>query len=87
MWLLASDDPATKIFRSEAERPTALKSKAEYMSEGNTKKEDTVEHFYEKLLHLRGMMKTKSGRAVAEGRHKFMEGFLAQLDSEVAGLL
>ena len=49
-------------------------------------KEDTVEHFYDKLLHLRGMMKTRSGRTIADGRHKFMESFLDQLHNEVAGL-
>ena len=37
-----------------------------YMKGGDAKKEDTVEHFYEKLLHLRGMMKTEAGRAIAE---------------------
>lgn len=55
------------------------------MKGGGTKKEDTVEHFYEKLLHLRGMMKTDAGRAIAEGRHRYMEAFLEQLDLEVGG--
>ena len=71
------------IYRVESERPDTLMSKEAYM--GKDKKEDTVEHFYEKLLHLRGLMKTKSGAAIAEGRHKFMETYLKQLDLEVSG--
>lgn len=71
------------IYRAASERPDALMSKEAYM--GAAKKEDTVEHFYEKLLHLRGLMKTKAGAAIAEGRHKFMEYYLQQLDLEVGG--
>jgi uncharacterized protein len=39
----------------------------------------------EKLLHLKRMMKTESGRSIAESRHRFMESFLEQLDLEVGG--
>jgi uncharacterized protein len=73
----------SSIYRPESERSATLMSKEAYME--GTKKEDTVEHFYEKLLHLRGMMKTKAGAAIAEGRHKFMESYLEQLDLEVGG--
>ena len=31
------------------------------------------------------MMKTEAGRAIAAGRHEFMESYLRQLDAEVAG--
>jgi hypothetical protein len=30
-------------------------------------------------------MKTRSGRALAEGRHQFMEGFIAQFERECQG--
>jgi len=45
----------------------------------------TINHFYEKLLRLKGLMNTESGRSMAEERHKFMEQFLEQFFSEVGG--
>lgn len=36
----------------------------------------TVNHFYEKLLLLKDLMNTKSGRSMAEERHRFMEDYL-----------
>lgn len=47
-------------------------------------KQATVDHFYEKLLHIRGRMRTAEGRRVAAARHAYMEGFLDQLRAEVA---
>ncbi|KAJ3185774.1 hypothetical protein HDU85_001134 [Gaertneriomyces sp. JEL0708] len=35
-----------------------------------------INHFYEKLLKLKGKMKTESGRRMAEKRHAFMELYL-----------
>lgn len=48
------------------------------------KNQATVDHFYEKLLHLQGRMRTAEGRRVAAARHVYMEGFLEQLRAEVA---
>lgn len=42
----------------------------------------TINHFYEKLLLLKEKFNTKSGRAIAEGRHQFMELFLKQFFNE-----
>ena len=47
----------------------------------------TLNHFHEKLLLLRDLMKTKSGRAAADQRHEFMLGFLAQFKAEWEGAL
>lgn len=43
----------------------------------------TINHFYEKLLLLKDMMKTKSGMVMAEQRHAYMEGFLKQFFREL----
>ena len=45
----------------------------------------TINHFYEKLLLLKEKFNTKTGRAIADGRHKFMELFLEQFFNEWAG--
>jgi uncharacterized protein len=58
-------------------------SKSDYMGKGGTGV--TVDHFYEKLLLLRAMMKTPAGRKVADGRHAFMVQFLEQFCAECKG--
>ena len=62
-------------------KPLKYKSKEDY------KKSDspTINHFYEKLLRLKGMMNTEIGRQLAEGRHQFMEDFLQQFYNEWDG--
>lgn len=47
--------------------------------------ENTLGHFYAKLLRLKGMMKTETGRELAEGRHAAMASFCDQFLAEVAG--
>lgn len=42
----------------------------------------TVNHFYEKLFLLKDRMNTKTGRRIAEERHRFMELFLEQFYAE-----
>ena len=43
---------------------------------------DAIEHIYEKLLKLKSLMKTASGKRLAEQRHSFMVAFLQQLSQE-----
>ena len=58
-------------------------SKADYMSAG--KNAPTIDHFYEKLLLLKDMMKTNAGKQIAEQRHDFMKNFLQQFSMEING--
>lgn len=42
-------------------------------SEENT---STIQHFYDKLFHLKELMNTPEAKAIAEERHKYMEDFV-----------
>jgi len=43
----------------------------------------TIDHFYSKLLKLADKMQTKSAKAAADSRIKFMRSYLLQLASEI----
>jgi uncharacterized protein len=57
------------------------------MTKEQYKKNDspTLNHFYEKLLLLKDKMNTQTGKQIAEERHRYMEGFLAQFYAEWEG--
>ncbi|OFX43125.1 MAG: phosphohydrolase [Bacteroidetes bacterium GWA2_30_7] len=66
-----------KIF--DPEIPPALNiTKEEYKNHTST----SINHFYEKLLKLKDLMNTETGRALALKRHKFMEKYLEQFFEE-----
>jgi uncharacterized protein len=46
-------------------------------------KQPSVNHFYEKLLLLKDLMNTKTGREMAQQRHEFMLEYLDQFYREV----
>jgi uncharacterized protein len=46
----------------------------------------TLNHFYEKLLHLKDRLNTDAGRKVAHERHAFMEAYVARFLAEWDGI-
>jgi uncharacterized protein len=61
--------------------PNTAMTKDEY----KTSDAPTLNHFYEKLLLLKDKMNTETGKQIAEERHRYMEGFLAQFYAEWEG--
>ncbi len=59
-------------------KPKTRQSKEEYKKGETT----TINHFYEKLLKLKDLMNTETGREMSEERHRFMEDFLEQFYKE-----
>jgi len=62
-------------------KPQKHKTFEEYKNSRGT----TINHFYEKLLLLKDLMNTESGRKYAEKRHKFMEEYLEEFYAEWEG--
>jgi uncharacterized protein len=60
-------------------KPNLNMSKEEYKNSTAP----TVNHFYEKLLRLKDLMKTDEGKKMAHQRHDFMLAYLEQFYTEV----
>ena len=53
-----------------------------YGGEHGRPQEESIQHFHDKLLLLRDMMNTQTGRRLAEPRHAFLESFLGEYAAE-----
>lgn len=62
-------------------KPNLTMTKEEYRKSTSP----SLNHFYEKLLLLKDRMNTKTGKAMAEHRHQFMEQFLDEFYAERNG--
>lgn len=69
----------------EIYNPNIMPEKHETKEQYFNSKGTTVNHFYEKLLLLKGLMNTETARKIAEERHKFMEEFLDRFFKEWEG--
>ncbi|MBU9722207.1 MULTISPECIES: HD domain-containing protein [Bacillaceae] len=61
--------------------PREQMTKEEYRSNTGA----AINHFYEKLLKLKELMNTKTGKEMAQARHEYMAGFLEQFYAEWDG--
>jgi uncharacterized protein len=66
-----------KIF-DPAVQPVNFKSFEEYRKNTGP----TINHFYEKLILLKDLMNTTTGKRLAEDRHQFIRSFLEHFHSE-----
>ncbi|KAJ7942679.1 Metal-dependent phosphohydrolase [Quillaja saponaria] len=72
-----------RVLHDPAIQPRSDLSKEQYMKK---EEQTTVNHFHEKLLKLKDIMKTKAGKNKAERRHKFMEEFVKEFYDEWNGI-
>ena len=68
-----------RVLYDPAIKPDLNMTKEAYKTAANP----TINHFYEKLLLLKDLMKTKTGTAMALQRHEFMQLYLDQFYSEI----
>ncbi len=69
------------LMHDPSQAPRTAMTPEEYRSGKNT----AINHFYEKLLKLKGLMNTGTARQMAEHRHQFMETYLEQFYREWEG--
>ncbi|MDF7637299.1 HD domain-containing protein [Leuconostocaceae bacterium ESL0958] len=65
-----------------ASKPVLLTDKAQYRQHEGT----TINHFYEKLLHLAPLLNTPAGQQEGQRRTAYMKDFLREFDLETGAL-
>lgn len=59
-----------------------LCKQGDWKQETRQKSGSTVAHFYDKLLLIKDLMNTETGRKMAEERHAFLQSYLCQFEKE-----
>lgn len=54
-----------------------------YSPDEKEKESSSIQHFYDKLLKIKGLINTKSAKLIAARRHSFIEEYLAEFYREV----
>lgn len=57
-----------------------------FYDENNQKTDNTLSHFYEKLIHIKDKMNTQTGRNIAITRHNYLLQYIETLNEEIKGL-
>lgn len=70
-----------RILHDPALKPRRIISSSQYR-----KSETTLNHFYEKVLKLKSLMNTATGKKIARGRHRFVQAYLKQFLAEWNGI-
>jgi len=66
--------------------PSAIMKTNKKFSSYKKGSNSSIHHFYEKLLHVKDLMNTKTGKKMAVGRHKFLEAYLREFYAEWEGV-
>ncbi|KAK2460293.1 hypothetical protein APHAL10511_007682 [Amanita phalloides] len=62
---------------------SAITNQALHAPPGNpAQPQSAIQHFHDKLLHIKGRLKTKPGKALGDKRHKLLLDFLQSIEEE-----
>ena len=73
--------------RREIYNPDIPPTKEQTLEEYKKSTEPTINHFYDKLLHLKDLMNTSEAKEIAKKRHRYMQDFLREFYAEWDGEL
>lgn len=71
-----------RVMHNPTKKIKKFLSEKEYVKTTASSSATTLEHFYQKILLLKDRMNTKTGRRIAENRHKFLKLYLNEFHKE-----